>query len=456
MVAAVFCLTTVNQVNAQDIVKVVADTHIQVGNPDGNFSTTNQFIVKTNADEAIDRMGLLKFDFNSLSDYDASNVLSAQLFMGYHNSHNGTISIYEYASSWEESTVTWNNAPATVATIAELADWTAIGVQTTSADWHRDVESFHGGLDITSYFKTCMEDDKIMSLALVGEASGSGYDIHQKENTTISIDGHENWGAYILISYVSQAANALSESFDGNDLPAGYSVSNSGTYTVSNSLIDVDMVLSGDKYRADIWYNEGTSTAGSDISMNSAIDKYLAIKFQGERPDGNLKFEMKTASDVWMNTQWNYGADGQIVSTGSNNIYYFDLTKDESYSGAIDIRRLHFIIADNVNSQSYQIDWIGTFPSVDAIETIKDQNDISTPTDIKLSSFSKLNVFGASGSIEISNCAVGNMISVYSMSGTLVYEGVAKTSNVSVKCSNGLYLVAVKGVAIETTKVFVK
>ena len=49
----------------------------------------------------------------------------------------------------------------------------------TEASWNRE-DAYHA-VDITDYFKEVMAGDQVMSIALVGESSDKGYDIHAKE-----------------------------------------------------------------------------------------------------------------------------------------------------------------------------------------------------------------------------------------------------------------------------------
>lgn len=443
---AAVCITfgialTENRVLAQDLIKVSEDTHIQSGGSAGNnYGGNATVIVKTNSSGVIDRMGLMKFDFTSLTDYNANDILSVRLYMGFHNSHTGTLSFYEYPDTWSEGTVTFNSAP-----MSDPASMTLVNTLTTSSAWHNDTSSFHGGVDLTNYFLSEMQSDQIMSIAIVGESSGTGYDLRSKENTTaISIPGQTDWGAYVEITYISETANTLFESFEGTDLPTDYTIS-AGTYTVENSLLDVDMALSGSNYRADIWYNQTGSNTAPSFTFTPLVDKYMAIKFIGERPEGNLKFEMQTVGNTWFNTEWNSGTpDGSYTSSYGNHIYYFDLSDEAQYTAPVDIDRIHFIIADNPISQEYQVDWIGTFSSLNAIDAYKDVDDIDGST-MAINTFSQQTpvIVSKNQGIAISNLNAPSEIKVWDMTGRLI-RTVYSENAITFPSSPGLYLVSIE------------
>ncbi len=162
---------------------------------------------------------------------------------------------------------------------------------------------------------------------------------------------------------------------------AGYwNTQNSSTYTVAGGRLNCTMANQGTSYRADLWYNF-SSNAAADFSLNPTTDVYLAIKFIGDRPNGNLKFEMQWlngTATAWMNSQWNVSpGDGNFTSTANNKIYYFRLTKDANYTGtAITIRRMHLVMADaKVAPYEYKVDWVATFTTLEEIEAFKDAQD---------------------------------------------------------------------------------
>ncbi len=197
---AIMLVLSMSLTYAQTLVKVSADTHIHSysGNVDTNFGSNSVFIVKTKADGSIDRMGLVKLDFTSITDYNANEIYSVTFNASFHNAHAGTITLYDYSDDWTETGVTWNNAPTNdISTLTQKAEWTV------SSSWNR--ADLFGSVDITDYFKEVMSGDKVMSMALVGENSDSGYDIQTKENTDTPIEDFDDWTPYVEITYVSTA-----------------------------------------------------------------------------------------------------------------------------------------------------------------------------------------------------------------------------------------------------------
>src|SRR5450759_2339462 len=57
--------------------------------------------------------------------------------------------------------------------------------------------------------------------------------------------------------------------------------------SVTGGHLNCTMALSGTKYRGDLYYNF-SGTAANNIILNPANDVYLAIKFIGNRQNGNL------------------------------------------------------------------------------------------------------------------------------------------------------------------------
>lgn len=148
---------------------------------------------------------------------------------------------------------------------------------------------------------------------------------------------------------------------------------------VENGHLAVTMTESNGKWRQDLSYT--ASDEAADYTVNAATMKLLAIKFIGARPQGNMTLEIQYRTDdnktAWMNTKWKNRPDGSMMTTGGNNVYYYDLTKDELWTGEISISKINFKIADNTQDpHSYTLDWINVFASKEAIEADwKDDGD---------------------------------------------------------------------------------
>lgn len=136
--------------------------------------------------------------------------------------------------------------------------------------------------------------------------------------------------------------------------------------------------INASSWRGDLKFD---SSKGGSITLDKDVDKYLAIKFIGERPASNTTFKF----EVNINNKWYY-VDGnntknpayqqEKVSTGGNHVYIINLDglytrvdnqKGEQYSGGT-VSKLNFIFADANKQESYAIDWIKTFSNTNDID----------------------------------------------------------------------------------------
>lgn len=148
-----------------------------------------------------------------------------------------------------------------------------------------------------------------------------------------------------------------------------------GSSSVSGGHLNVTMGDQGNgKYRADLKFQ-----AGTNYTINSTTDKIIAVKFIGDRPaTGAFKVELHNATtNTWINNGGaKYNSAGSIITTGGNNIYYFDFSGDANYgTGDIEIDRIGFTLADVVDPTNYTVDWIATFASTTDLEAYKDTKD---------------------------------------------------------------------------------
>ncbi|AUC19706.1 T9SS type A sorting domain-containing protein, partial [Polaribacter reichenbachii] len=165
------------------------------------------------------------------------------------------------------------------------------------------------------------------------------------------------------------------------ELDNGWSVSDNGAGSHSitdNRHIDVNMGLSGTKYRADLKFDAG-GDAKKFYTFNPAEEKYIAVKFIGDKPDATFKMEFHDANGGWFNrggSKYSNNALGSNTEQG-NNIYYFILDQDSGYTGTsnFSIDRINFVIADNVSITAYKIDWVATFTNLADITSEKDIAD---------------------------------------------------------------------------------
>ena len=110
------------------------------------------------------KVGLVKFDLNSITD----EVVSATLVLtGANAASGGNLSVYSTSDSWNEETVTYNNAPAQ----GNLLGATSLGAAGTTYS-----------IDISSFVIAQSNGDKVVSLWLNdNQSNGSRYDFHSKE-----------------------------------------------------------------------------------------------------------------------------------------------------------------------------------------------------------------------------------------------------------------------------------
>lgn len=100
-------------VSAEVAVPAVQDTYIQAPDGDTNYGTNHTFWVRAaNPSSNWGRMGYLGFDLSTVT--DISTMVNATLEMQVESiSHTGSIdfNVYGITNAWDESTLTWNNAP---------------------------------------------------------------------------------------------------------------------------------------------------------------------------------------------------------------------------------------------------------------------------------------------------------------------------------------------------------
>lgn len=173
--------------------------------------------------------------------------------------------------------------------------------------------------------------------------------------------------AAALFAGAQASASTFPVVFNGSD-DAGWTYGDNGS--IKDGHLTVTMTENNGKWRQDLAFNAGSEA--TDFSVNAGEMKLLAVKFIGARPQGNMTLEIQYRdgeSVKWMNTQWKNRPGGSVMTPAGNNIYYYDLTKDEAWKGTVSISRINFKIADNTaEPHSYVIDWINLYPSVESIE----------------------------------------------------------------------------------------
>lgn len=188
--------------------------------------------------------------------------------------------------------------------------------------------------------------------------------------------------ALMTMSAWAIGPQSLKVTFDGTDNAGWEADVASSNQQVANGIISVTQELqSNNQYRGDIKFNKNNDGAKT-FAMNPNKDKYIAIKFVGSRPEGKLKFEFKNVDNrTWCN-MWQYTPASMDAADGK--VYYFTLTDDAKYTadhldadGNFIVRQMNFILADNPNAEAntYQVDWIATFESLEDIKAWVNWND---------------------------------------------------------------------------------
>ena len=203
-----------------------------------------------------------------------------------------------------------------------------------------------------------------------------------------------------LIGFNISAQQNIFKTFSETDGIGNWSTKHGSNYQLIEGTLEVQMELSGTKYRNDLGYNVD-NLSENNITLNPTEDVLFAIKFKGERPDGSLKFEMKEdnldGTTTWHNTEWNVNPNGATKTNEGNWVYYFDLTLDPDYTGTeMVIRQINVTIADaEVEPFEYAVDWIASFSSVADLEKYKNKADDSEEREFFKKTFSELEGLGA-------------------------------------------------------------
>lgn len=173
--------------------------------------------------------------------------------------------------------------------------------------------------------------------------------------------------AVCILGAVQASAASFPVVFNGTD-------SEGWTYGDQAILADghlkVDMTDNGGKYRQDLTFT--SSSAETDYTVDASEMKYFAIKFIGTRPAGNMTLEIQYRDSEgvhWMNSQWKNKPQGDLITNSGNNVYYYDLAKDEAWTGTLSIDKIVLKIADcTTPPYDYTLDWINLFRSVEDID----------------------------------------------------------------------------------------
>lgn len=376
----------------------LGDTWVRKNNTDKKGSAGTMEIRTKGTDD--DFVGLLSFAMPQLP--ENARITAAHLFVTTERiKDDGGINIFPLNQDFDENTVVYADVADAIATAranGKIASFTAKGqwnkacsVDVIDDANYQTIDAWCNDINITHYVKSFTETNLnvFLSSNKTDQANPSCY--FTKEATG-HVKGEDNKGltytaeqvcpklviTYTTDPYAQMAGpQSLKVTFNGTDND-GWAADVTSS-SVENGILSATQDQSGDKYRGDLKFNK---SGDKTFKLNPEVDKYLAIKFVGQRPAGNLKMEFKNIDGTWCNNTWNGG--NPTSKPGANGtVYYFNLTSNANYmSGHLDadgnfvVSNLNFIIADNTtDDHTYQVDWIATFASVEDIQAWVDWND---------------------------------------------------------------------------------
>ncbi|WP_018611218.1 DUF7594 domain-containing protein [Segetibacter koreensis] len=164
-----FCARATISAQSSDTLSPVADAFVRNGSyASTNYGSDTSLIVKSATSSGYSRSSYLKFSLNTLT-----NISSAKIrIYGRNTDNTSSITISAYSidnDSWSESTISYNNAPATTSAALSSAGVTDQGK--------------YYEFDVTNYVKAQFAGDKIVSF-LIKDASTQNKNIvfNSKEN----------------------------------------------------------------------------------------------------------------------------------------------------------------------------------------------------------------------------------------------------------------------------------
>lgn len=335
------------------IVHVVEDTYVNAGSKANQaFGSAGYLNIKNGVSDYL-RKTLLKYDLSGISGEIKSVTLNVY---GKANDSRGTtskVAAHEVNSNeWSEAATTWNNMPAIGAAIESIT---------------LDSENKWRQYDVTSFAKSRMELDKLMSIALQGET-----------DLTVEIRSKENEGGlYKSYLEITLAADTLPEpepepndEFDAlrekwfNYLTGGAQIDLSDadirSAVEANALKVTNEAKSGvwdtlnkDAGRTYLWsdYNSTTNSSHVTLSYNRLKDMAIAYATPGTElyHNAQLKTDIIAGLD-WMNQNrynttratynnwWDWEIGSPLSLADIVTLMYDDLTDQQirAYTGTID------------------------------------------------------------------------------------------------------------------------
>ncbi len=169
---------------------VTDDAFINAGAPDDNYGSGINFTVSRASDGSLNRKGYLKFDLSEIQGMDVADIISATLKLEFYNGYSNSGAVEKVTGSWNEDTITWNNAPATA----------GLGI-----GWTMDSTVGKTEVDLTDLVKSWVDGTNANNGIMLRNYGGGGYimtNFWTKEGTASYPD--QGISPYIEVSIVPE------------------------------------------------------------------------------------------------------------------------------------------------------------------------------------------------------------------------------------------------------------
>jgi len=284
------------------------DSWVWSSNPDDNYGADTLLDSFSHSVPAQDRNVYIEFDLSGSSDYFADNDSDYHVVMYYNSGTPGTHSIYK-TTTFNENTITYNNAPA----LGALEDSITYAFGAPSAWYYYDVSDLNG------------------IVAISAPTSTTSAEFHSKENTNDpmfirEISKEYFGGGYMYMQTGSTETIALQSTDYGN-----YYNLSSGDYfevdfeTSSDSQINLILMKDGVVNKSLILSPSGNSNFNRHTAQIS-VDEYVEF----DQLKINSTFEAKDKIKIYDMKTYLYTLTGDYADfyLGSRRTYVVNLSSD--------------------------------------------------------------------------------------------------------------------------------
>jgi hypothetical protein len=102
----------------------VADAYVSQANPNTNYGVSTALFARNYSPSSL--VSLIRFDIEN-----PAEIKTARLFLYYSSGTVANVDLYETARGWDETGITWNNAPASegyITTLETVSNWNSVDV----------------------------------------------------------------------------------------------------------------------------------------------------------------------------------------------------------------------------------------------------------------------------------------------------------------------------------------